>query len=196
MKNDNNKFKTADELLKAYNALEREFTKRCQLLKQLQAERSAEPAESEPETEQAQADTAAEPTADVLADVPSADVPGGEKPDGLQSCTDPQSDITAAVTAVAVAVEPKYAELVAAGAETAPAPTTDEIWTTVAENAAEYAEMLAAIPEIMDACIARYKKQLIGVNACAAPRGMAVIMPTAHPKTLMDAKRLADEMLK
>ena len=35
------KFDTADELLRAYNALESEFTKRCQLVSELQARLSA-----------------------------------------------------------------------------------------------------------------------------------------------------------
>lgn len=44
------KFGTAEELLHAYNALESEFTKRCQSLKRLQAELDALRAQVENET--------------------------------------------------------------------------------------------------------------------------------------------------
>ena len=50
------KFNTADDLLAAYNALESEFTKRCQLIKQLQTELDSLRAQAQEHTDEQTAD--------------------------------------------------------------------------------------------------------------------------------------------
>lgn len=151
------KFNTADDLLKAYNALESEFTKRCQLVKELQTEL---------ETLRAQANTVEQ--------------------------VEPTDGQTAG----------EAADNISAADESLPAGETAEktfdgngVLDEVARNAAVYAELLSVVPEIMDACIARYKQRLIEAPCVGSPSGMAVIMPAKRPKTLTEAKRLADSIL-
>ena len=163
------KFNTAEDLLAAYNALESEFTKRCQLVKQLQTELNALRAQAEqterhnmpPEAEPTE--QAAQPPADDTQPVPEAD--GG------------RDDSAATV------------ELVP------PAITADDVLNEILQNACDYAERLSAIPEVMSACIASYKQRLIQPHPAAAPAGMAVIVPAQKPRTLSEAKRLADAIL-
>ncbi|MCH5350877.1 MAG: hypothetical protein J1F39_02785 [Clostridiales bacterium] len=165
------KFKSAEELLSAYNALEREFTKRCQLISKLQAALSSR------DGSQAQAadggsdstETECEKTAD------KSDGADGQINVLMQNekvKTDAQSEID---------TFKKRRE------------------ATCPDNAAEYAishaEELSAIPEVMAACIERYKRKIIAAGSVPSPEGMAVIVPAKRPKTLADAKLLADSML-
>ena len=174
------KFKSAEELLAAYNALEREFTKRCQLIKTLQ---------TAGDTACAQEDIGAEAA---LSDDPT-------KPDTAdieQGAAAPISDAPPSEAIGAVFVQPTAQD---------PAPTemsttrglsqTDIVEYCVAN--AEIAERLSEIPQVMDACIAKYKQRLIGMGAAVnAVRGAAVITPVRRPRTLEEAKILADEMLR
>lgn len=130
------KFNSADELLSAYNALQSEFTKRCQLVKQLQAELDACAAQAE-----------------------SPSVTSDEAQNDVSTLPD--------------------------AAEFAECEGGDD----------DYAARLAAIPEVMEACIARYKQKLIESRVSPSPSGVAVIVPAKRPKTLSEAKRLADELL-
>lgn len=166
------KFDTADELLSAYNALESEFTKRCQLIKQLQAELSLL---------RAQADTAGgnEDGGTRLAP-PEED---GEPQTGGEDTTDARHEKPTAEGEPYVVMD---APLPAPSA-----PVSDDILLC----AAEYANILSGVPEIMTACITKYKQKLIESRGSGSPAGMAVIVPAKRPVTLADAKRLADEML-
>lgn len=190
------KFNTADDLLSAYNALESEFTKRCQLIKQLQAkldEMSAQAVVSAPnQTEE----------------IPHCDT--AEQAEFGGNCgAEEQARVAAENTNQAVSEpEPtqKASAVVITDTVTSPqnqAPQRDEanlaadVLDEIAIHAAEYADILSAIPEVMDACIARYKHRLMEVRASAvAPAGMAVIMPAKRPRTLYEAKLIADDMLK
>lgn len=213
------KFDTAGDLLAAYNALESEFTKKCQSLKRLQAQldlMSAQAQAAPPATAtgedgapaaavgtpqdrsdaEAPAQTNAEPS-DVCDGAPvEPDVP--TQADASESGKTEQAEKTE------TAVPAEHAET--AGAATvavlsSACDCTDEmsvrrVLEIVARNAAEYAEMLSALPEIMDACVARYKQKLIDGRALgASPAGMAVVMPAKRPRTLYEAKLLADELL-
>lgn len=131
------KFDSAEALLRAYNALEGEFTKRCQLIKELQTE---------------------------LASLKNAQ----EKPneDGERA------DRSSAERAL----------------------TVSDIVDFLAANA-ECVDILAELPSIENACIARYKQRLIGVGAICSPQGVAVIAPVKRPRSLEEAKCLADEIL-
>ena len=156
------KFKTADELLSAYNALQSEFTKRCQSLKRLQAEL---------DDLRAQADTART---------------AATERNGAPCAAD---DDKAQNDAVQASVE--------RGSERCDAPCELAVPDDILRHADEYAEILSAIPEVMNACIARYKKKLLDARTgFLSPSGAAVITPVARPKTLSDAKRLADDLLK
>lgn len=168
------KFNTAEELLCAYNALESEFTKRCQLIKQLQAELSLLRA-------QADARQSAE---------------GGEEcahaaPDALGEAVESAED----------KADSRREKPIVEGESSVPnAPCADAsdnhaVSDEILLCAAEYADVLSGIPEIMTACITRYKQKLIESRASGSPAGMAVIVPAKRPRTLADAKRLADEML-
>lgn len=131
------KFDSAEALLKAYNALESEFTKRCQLIKELQTE---------------------------LASQRAAQVDGKESGE----------------------------ELARSSAERAL--TVSEIVDFLADNA-DCIDILAELPAVENACIARYKQRLIGVGAICSPQGVAVIAPVKRPRSLAEAKSLADEIL-
>ncbi|MCH5155015.1 MAG: hypothetical protein J1F69_00265 [Clostridiales bacterium] len=150
------KFNTAEDLLAAYNALESEFTKRCQLLKQLQTELDSIRAQA---AQSPQTDDAPAPETDTRP-VPEAEA-------------EREKDVV----------------------PTAPPAISDDVLNAILQNARDYADVLSAIPEVMSACIARYKQRLIRPYPAPAPAGMAVIVPTERPKTLSDAKRLADALL-
>ncbi|MDE7107543.1 MAG: hypothetical protein K2O39_04395, partial [Clostridiales bacterium] len=82
--------------------------------------------------------------------------------------------------------------------EIAPTPaaiTPDDVLNEILQNACSYAEALSAIPEVMSACIASYKQRLIRPQPASAPAGCAVIVPSKRPRTLSEAKRLADALL-
>lgn len=146
------KFNDDKELLAAYNALEREFTKRCQLIKELQAKLDA-----------------------VTAQAPPQELPVDDAGDAEGS---------------AGAVQTPF------DAPPPPQPPTErDVLEYVAERAGELAELLSQIPEIADACIARYKQRILGCRTASSPRGAAVITPARRPKTLDEAKRLVDELL-
>lgn len=163
------KFNTAEDLLAAYNALESEFTKRCQLVKQLQAELDSVRAQAQssitPDDEQSASD------------------------DGTQNVESaPQKDSP-------VPEDYKGDTVVSAAVVSAPVITVDDVLNEILQNACEYAEALSAIPEVMSACIASYKQRLIRPRSVSAPSGCAVIVPSKRPKTLSEAKRLADAIL-
>ena len=150
------KFNTQEDLLAAYNALESEFTKRCQLLKQLQAELDAKNAQAQAQGQSCDGT----PAPEEVRPVPEADEGQGQN------------------------VVPS-----------SPPAVSDDVLNAILQNASEYADVLATVPEVMGACIARYKQSLIRPYPSPAPAGMAVIVPTERPKTLSDAKRLADALL-
>ena len=145
------KFNTAEDLLAAYNALEAEFTKRCQLVKQLQAELDVKDAQAQAKEQPHDGDASQE-----IVPVPEAD-------EGHEN--------------------------------TVPSEPIHDVLNIILQNASEYADVLATVPEVMSACIARYKRSLIRPYPSPAPSGMAVIVPTEKPKTLSDAKRIADVLL-
>ncbi len=164
------KFDTVEELLSAYNALEKEFTKRCQLVKRLQAALDACGAQTDGN---ASADGAAdgEPVAEA-ADDRTPDLNGG-------ACA--ASDRVDCDARAETMSRDEVLRFV-----------SDEI----ARNVSDYAETLAEIPEIAEAAVTRYKIKLASPCArVAPPRGMAVILPSAKPRTLSEAKRLADRLL-
>ena len=164
------KFGSTEELLSAYNALQSEFTKRCQLVKEPQARLDATDAQAEDNAaprSSAQcggADrTIAERGGQALAEV-SADAERAVMTDGADEAGDDEARIAEALATIA--------------------------------NAAECAAALADMQPVMDECLARYKKKLLGLGTLGMPCGTAVITPARRPRTLSDAKRLADEMLK
>ncbi len=146
------KFDSTDKLLSAYNALQSEFTKRCQLIKKLQAELDERRAQADTETERGS--------------------------DGTPIATADTLPIDTAEIARAEEVEPPSETSVSCGA-----PDADTV------------SRLAEIPEVMDACISRYKQKLIASRMASAPGGLAVIVPAKRPRTLSEAKMLADELL-
>ena len=162
------KFKSAEELLSAYNALEREFTKRCQLVSKLQASLASREGSQAENPDGAQAAAKSE-TADESAEA------DGQINDMLTSekSADAQSEIESLT-------EKRDAA---------------RIRDDIKSFAAIHAEELSAIPEVMDFCIERYKRKIIAAGSVPSPEGMAVIVPARRPKTLADAKRLADSML-
>ncbi|MCH5162487.1 MAG: hypothetical protein J1G38_03240 [Clostridiales bacterium] len=175
------KFKSAEELLAAYNALEREFTKRCQLIKTLQtAEKPACAQEDIQAEEFSSADDASEATSENFEATADKD-----KEQSNSECE--QIKDASTITQPAPTEESQSAQDVA--------PT--EVVAYCVHNAETIAEPLSDIPQVMDACIAKYKQKLIGMGATvAAVRGAAVITPVRRPKTLQEAKLLADEMLR
>ena len=165
------KFNTADDLLAAYNALESEFTKRCQLIKQLQAELDSVRAQAEQIEDSTQ--NCVSEGRDNIAD--TAQPPENDQP----------------------VPEVEKGDICAAAVIPAPVPviTADDVLNEILQNACDYAEALSAIPEVMSACIASYKQRLIRPQPAAAPSGCAVIVPSKRPTTLSEAKRLADALL-
>lgn len=142
------KFENAQSLLDAYNALEAEFTKRCQLISKLQTElnelRAAQARESE------------------VAPAPTEQV-GEKAAEQLVRSSADGIDANAVILAI--------------------------------EQDPEFAVVLAELPEVCDACIAKYKQRLLSYPVIS-PHGAPVIAPAKRPRTLADAKALADEMLK
>lgn len=182
------KFNSPDDLLAAYNALESEFTKRCQLIKQLQAAQNSDSVQADEPSEQAEiTETAVEsaqpPKPQSTADERRTDC------DCTQNRAEPILSVRPSAPnqceASAAAVAPQRAEI-----------TERDILSAVEARAIEYAEALCEIPEVFDAAVARYKQKLLGFGgSVASPQGTAVVTPAKRPKTLSDAKRLADEML-
>lgn len=200
------KFKTSDDLLAAYNALESEFTKKCQSLKRLQAQLELLNAQAE----------AGKPTGDPPSPPPDNDAdrdgtppiatavatpPPAENFARAADTSDPNdpfddTDAPQDATAEVVAASMTQCGACAADGEDDAQSAARRALETVVQNAAEFAETLAALPEIMDACVARYKQKLLGGRAhCVSPAGMAVIAPVKRPRTLYEAKLLADELL-
>ena len=163
------KFNTADDLLAAYNALESEFTKRCQLIKQLQAELDSFRAQAQEQIDE-------------------------QTTDEVRENVEQQAQTTESNRPVP---EVEKDDICAATVLSAPAPviTADDVLNEIMQNACAYAEALSAIPEVMSACIASYKQRLIRPQPATAPSGCAVIVPSKRPRTLQDAKRLADVLL-
>lgn len=216
------KFDTAGDLLAAYNALESEFTKKCQSLKRLQAQldlMSAQAQAAPPATATGE-DGAPAAAVGASQDRSDAEVPApttAEPPDVCDGAPVEPDDPTQAEASESGKTEQAEKTEETEKAETAEHAGTDGAATVavlssagdgademparrvleiVARNAAEYAELLSALPEIMDACVARYKQKLIdGRNLGASPAGMAVVMPAKRPRTLYEAKLLADELL-
>lgn len=199
------KFKTAGDLLAAYNALESEFTKKCQSLKRLQAQLELFNAQAE----------ADKPTGDPTSPPPNSDADrDGAPPIATAVATPPPAENFARASDTSDPNDPfddtdaskdKTSEFAsgiaqcgacAADGEDDAQSAARRALETVVQNAAEFAETLAALPEIMDACVARYKQKLLGGRAhCVSPAGMAVIAPVKRPRTLHEAKLLADELL-
>ncbi len=199
------KFKTSDDLLAAYNALESEFTKKCQSLKRLQAQLELLNAQAE----------ACKPTGDPPSPPPNSDAdrdgaspiatavatpPPAENFDSAADTSDPNdpfddTDASKDKTSEFASGIAQCGACAADGEDDAQSAARRAL-ETVVQNAAEFAETLAALPEIMDACVARYKQKLLGGRAhCVSPAGMAVIAPVKRPRTLYEAKLLADELL-
>ncbi|MDE6293997.1 MAG: hypothetical protein K2L88_05180 [Clostridiales bacterium] len=156
------KFNTAEDLLAAYNALESEFTKRCQLIKQLQAELDRNSAQA-----------AQEQIDDEIGNTESEQP--APPPEDIRSVPETEAGEQAMAQTRVI--------------------TADDVLNEILQNACSYAEVLCTIPEVMSACIASYKKRLIRPQPASAPRGCAVIVPSQKPRTLSEAKRLADAML-
>ena len=201
------KFKTAGDLLAAYNALESEFTKKCQSLKRLQAQLELLNAQAEagkptgdphspPPNSDAERD-GAPPIATAVATPPTAE--NFARAADTSDPNDPFDDTSApqdATVEVAAAASMTQCGACAADGEDDAQSAARRALETVVQHAAEFAETLAALPEIMDACVARYKQKLLGGRAhCVSPAGMAVIAPVKRPRTLYEAKLLADELL-
>ena len=189
------KFNTADDLLAAYNALETEFTKRCQLIKELQAalaEKSAQEdkaVENPPDNNGVSLDEASGEL-DENAPEQGADdgvIPPDAPPENAQSA--------AQKIACAVAEACPHDRCERRGEERGEPVSAENVLEIVAANIAEFAELLSELPEIESVCIARYKKRLLDGRTVVPSGGYAVITPAKRPKSLTDAKRLADELL-
>ena len=202
------KFESVEQLLAAYNALEAEFTKRCQLVRELQAalsERAAQAEDAEKSGGTAQSNAAdtqqVVESAGAQADGQSADAAetNGAACDGAareavqtpaQQCAERCSPDACVTAARGCAEHAENAERVESAVIDAGAALA-----YVAQNIAELAESLCELPELADACIARYKRRLMDARLVAVPRGAAVITPAKRPRTLDDAKRIADALL-
>ncbi|MBD5131950.1 MAG: hypothetical protein HDT28_05095 [Clostridiales bacterium] len=163
------KFGSVEELFKAYNALEKEFTKRCQLIKQLQAEKENKSAQAQEQIAEATVEGAA----------PSEEL--------NVSCGEPIAADDRPAPEPAPAAEPPEAQEPPAQEQCEP--------VDIIAFAVKYVDAIADIPEIVDEVLARYKRKLSCRGGGSAPVGTAVIMPAMRPRTLADAKRLADEIL-
>lgn len=182
------KFKSAEELLAAYNALEREFTKRCQLIKELKA--AGENACAQEDIKAEDASIAATGASVVEDEVHGVAAPTEEPQASGADNTESSDESTSPKTRDAAPTD------ITEGSTT-PALAPIDVVGYCAENADACADGLSEIPQVMDACIAKYKQKLISMGAAvAAVRGAAVITPVRRPKTLQEAKRLADEMLR
>lgn len=197
------KFESVEQLLAAYNALEAEFTKRCQLVRELQAalsERAAQAEDAEKSGGTARYNAADTPqaveSAGAQADGQSADAAAcdGAAREAVQApaqqCAERCSPDACVTAARGCAEHAENAERVESAVIDAGAALA-----YVAQNIAELAESLCELPELADACIARYKRRLMDARLVAVPRGAAVITPAKRPRTLDDAKRIADALL-
>lgn len=177
------KFESVAQLLAAYNALEREFTKRCQLVKKLQAALLAKGAQAE----------------NINAPDESIGCEGSFEPAQGGAAVTPPDANAAEQAETATAVVGEVGEVVAENACDEAISEQERVRRVIAEvamNAALYAPALTEIPLVMDACLEKYKKKLIGFAQVPPPPGMAVIVPRKKPTSLAEAKRLADELLK
>lgn len=188
------KFGSSEELLSAYNALQSEFTKRCQLVKELQARLDAFCAQAENAAPRSSAQCGGGETATELgADAREMVSVGAE-----QHCAAVDDDADGA-RIMCKAQEAGKADDMHEAAETGDDAQSERLadaLAVIAENAAECAEALSCLQPVMDECLARYKKKLLGLGTLGTPCGTAVITPARRPRTLSEAKRLADEMLK
>lgn len=185
------KFDTAEDLLSAYNALEAQFTKRCQLVKELQTalEHSAQAErhiqddgtvkEQKPtETDSAQAQAA--DNFDSAQAVESGDGKASESTESVPSEIVGEPDTERQLTTD----EARQTEL-----------TFDAVMNEIAAHAVLYAEALSAVPEIMNACVALYKQRRLSGEHLPSPHGAAVLTPVKRPNSLAEAKKLADTLL-
>lgn len=202
------KFESVEQLLAAYNALEAEFTKRCQLVRELQAalsERAAQAEDAEKSGGAARYNAADTPQAvetagaqtggqsAVAAETSGAACDGAAREAAqapARPCAERCNSDACATAARDGAERAENAERVESAAIDAGAALA-----YVAQNIAELAESLCELPELADACIARYKRRLMDARLVAVPRGAAVITPAKRPRTLDDAKRIADALL-
>lgn len=225
------KFKSTEELSSAYAALEREFTKRCQLIKELQAKLDRLVASDAERHDSSVADPAAssvtfaespEPERTADAESKAAEIDTNTPCDTEPPAPAENTDLLAAEVIDAVS-KPDAGIAVSATMRTENVPTAESAATTppaavvppiadvgaenaasaadiigeVTERADELSDALSLIPEVMEACIARYKKRLMGAGiSTPAVRGAAVVAPVKRPKTLSDAKRIADELMR
>ncbi|MCH5158929.1 MAG: hypothetical protein J1F33_07025 [Clostridiales bacterium] len=163
------KFGSAEELLSAYNALEREFTKRCQLISKLQAALSSRNGAQEKAVE-GKGDgrlTALNSQTAEKSEAADGQINSAIKNERIK--TDARTEIDGFIADRAQKCDFSYA--------------------------ASHAEELSAVPEVMAACIEKYKRKILTTGGVPSPEGMAVIVPAKRPKTLADAKLLADSML-
>ena len=121
------KFNTADDLLSAYNALESEFTKRCQLIKQLQAELAALSAQDGNSVEE-------QPHEDVHIGAGSDEKEEQHADVQVKHVEEEYPDTVEPATEVVVCTEPS----VACVAERSNA---DDVLNEIAARAADYADM-------------------------------------------------------
>ncbi len=209
------KFNTPEALLAAYNALESEFTKRCQLIKKLQAELDAR-SDAQAESKVC-ANGCGSPDRDMSADVSQSRKSGSNEiavPDG---CSENADDVIAAAEEnrageTAAAEENRAGETAAAEVSAADSRaeadkagsdggacsngiSAEDALDYIVRNAADCADALAEIPDIAAVCIARYKRRLAEPLPAAAPCGSAVMVPVKRPRTLAEAKLLADGLL-
>lgn len=227
-----NKFNSTEELSTAYAELEREFTKRCQLVAELQAklgELERKHANDGDSSAVEQFDGQAETNEGVVVQcdsvqncLPSNDELSSEKGGTLDEFCEnspvndePQEQIlvggadgkevvepvgiVSIVTPIsAVATTEKEVCVVPAEKESGEKAVCDNetFLSKIVERAGEIADELSLIPEVMEACLTRYKRGLMGMGMSSPLRGNAVITPVMRPKTLSEAKRLADELLK
>lgn len=186
------KFGSAEELLSAYNALESEFTKRCQLVKQLQAQLAAFAAQAEQTAEMPpSADDDPDPNdKSARHDDPDPTVRAAAADDPAQANGDVDREVPCDGVPEAqtiVSTDPAVVEM-----------TNEIIARAIGEierDASAYVDALCAIPEIMDGCIERYKRRIVETRVSAPPSGCAVIAPLARPRTLSEAKILADKLI-
>lgn len=197
------KFNTPEALLAAYNALESEFTKRCQLIKKLQAELDAR---SDAQAESKVCADGGSPDRDITADISQSRKSGSDEIAVSDGCSETADDVIAAAeeyravetAADEVSAEDSRAEAEKAGSDGGACPngiSAEDALDYIVRNAADCADALAEIPDIAAVCIARYKRRLAEPLPAAAPCGSAVMVPVKRPRTLAEAKLLVDGLL-
>lgn len=177
------KFDSVADLLSAYNALETALSEREKQISELRSALAAAQSSGQSDVAPPAPEPVPEPSP---TDAPPCEQASNTAP-VAQDTKDPAApDAAAADKTVCVAVT-----------QTAHAPEdrAAAVLGFVAQNIAELAESLCELPELMDACIARYKQRLLDGRLAAVPRGAAVLTPAKRPKTLTDAKRVADALL-